>query len=70
LSDIYKEAKHLKSEIILTTQKDWTKISILNTAENDLTLAYIAIEFKFLAGEDKLRNLIQDTLTGKITQAV
>ena len=70
LSEIYKQAKHSKAEFILTTQKDWTKISILNTTKNDLTLAYIAIEFKFLIGEDKLRNLIQDTLAGKIIQTV
>lgn len=70
LSDICKEAKHLKSEIILTTQKDWTKISILNTTKNDLTLAYIAIELKFITGEDKLRNLIKNKLKGKITQSV
>ena len=70
LSDICKQAKHSKAEIILTTQKDWTKISVLNTAENNLTLAYIAIEFKFLAGETKLRNLIQDKIAGKISGLV
>ena len=66
LAEIYKQARLSKAEFILTTQKDWTKISILNTTKNELTLAYIAIEFKFLTGEDKLRNLIQDKLAGKI----
>jgi tetraacyldisaccharide 4'-kinase len=70
LSEIYKQARLSKAEFILTTQKDWTKISLLNTTENDLTLAYIAIEFKFLTGEDKLRNLIQNKLAGKISQPV
>lgn len=68
LSDICKQAKYSKAEIILTTQKDWTKISILNTTEKNATLAYIAIKFKFITGEEKLRNLIQDKLTGKINQ--
>ena len=67
LTEICKLAKHVKAEIILTTQKDWTKISILNTTKKDLTFAYIAIEIKFLTGEDKLRSLIQDELAGKIS---
>ncbi len=70
LSDIYRQAKHLNAEIILTTQKDWTKISVLNTTKNGLIFAYIAIEIKLLTGEDKLRNLIHDTLAGKIIQSV
>jgi len=66
LADIYKQASHLKADLILTTQKDWTKIVRLVSAKKDIPLSYLAIEIKFVAGEDKLRGLIEDTLASKI----
>ena len=71
LADIYEQAEHLKVDLILTTQKDWTKIisdfkSQISDFESSLPFAYIGIEIKFLAGEDKLRGLIEKTLAGKI----
>ena len=66
LSEIKKQAQNLGAEAILTTQKDWTKIRMLEAAK-DLPLAYLAIEIKFLTGEDKLRCLIEDALEGRIT---
>ena len=68
LADIYKQAKHLKSDLILTTQKDWTKIKRLALLKKDIPLGYIGIEIKFLAGEKKLRGLIEKTLAGKISK--
>jgi tetraacyldisaccharide 4'-kinase len=73
LADIYEQAEHLKVDLILTTQKDWTKIisdfkSQISDFESSLPLAYIGIEIKFLAGEDKLRGLIEKTLAGKMPQ--
>ena len=66
LADIYEQAGGLKADLILTTQKDWTKI--ISDFESLLPFAYIGIEIKFLAGEDKLRGLIEKTLAGKIPQ--
>ncbi len=66
LADIYKQAKHIKADLILTTQKDWTKIKHLKLETNGIPLAYLAIEIKFLEGEDELRHLIEETLAGKI----
>jgi tetraacyldisaccharide 4'-kinase len=66
LADIYEQATHLKADLILTTQKDWTKITQLAQAKKDMPLAYLAIEIKLLVGEDKLRGLIEDTLASKI----
>jgi len=73
LADIYEQALALKADLILTTQKDWTKIISdfrfqISDFESSLPLAYIGIEIKFLAGEDKLRGLIEKTLAGKILQ--
>ena len=66
LTDIYEQAGVLKADLILTTQKDWTKIKRLALVKKDIPLAYIGIEIKFLAGEDKLRGLIEKTLAGKM----
>jgi len=72
IADIYRRAAELKADLILTTQKDWTKLifdrrlSIVDC--RDIPLAYLAIELKFLAGEDRLTGLIEDALAGKIQQ--
>jgi len=84
LTDIYEQAGALKVDLILTTQKDWTKIisdidcrqtrpprrtsfkSQISDFESSLPLAYLAIEIKFLAGQNKLMGLIENTLAGKI----
>jgi len=66
LADIYEQARLAEADMILTTQKDWTKIKRLKLDKKDIQFAYLAIEIKFLAGEDKLRCLIKDTLAGRI----
>jgi hypothetical protein len=55
-----------KAELILTTQKDWTKVAPLDALRNEMPFAYLAIELKFISGEDGLRDLIERTLAGKI----
>ncbi len=67
LADIYEQAGHLKADLILTTQKDWTKITQLAPVKKDIPLAYLAIELKFISGEDKITQLIEDALAGKIS---
>lgn len=81
--DIYKEAESLNAEIILSTQKDWYKTSLQALAKKDLIqkkkeggddfkeieFGYLAIEMDFTAGEDKLKELIEETLASKIVQS-
>jgi len=71
ITDIYNQAKWLKVDLIITTQKDWTKIAILIPKAQSLgfniQFAYLKIELKFLTGVDKLKALIEKTLSGKIT---
>ena len=67
LAGIYEQAGHLKADLILTTQKDWAKITRLAPVKKDIPLAYLAIELKFISGEDKITRLIEDALAGKIT---
>jgi tetraacyldisaccharide 4'-kinase len=68
LADICEQAEHLGADLILTTQKDWTKIAGLAPIGRDMPLAYLAVEIKFLAGQDRLTSLIEETLAGKISQ--
>ncbi len=67
LADLSKQSQNLGAEIMLTTQKDFTKIRLLESARNH-PLAYVAIEIQFLSGQDRLRCLIDEALTGKISQ--
>jgi tetraacyldisaccharide-1-P 4'-kinase len=60
-----KKARQLNSELVITTQKDWTKIKdlqpfILNYP--DVPFAYLQIEIKIIEGEDKLRRLIKEAI--------
>ncbi len=71
IADIYEKAGYLGADLILTTQKDWSKIcgsnfSILNS--QGVPFAYLVIRLKFISGEDKITQLIEDTLAGKITK--
>ncbi len=67
LDDIYTQAGFAGADLILTTQKDWTKIKPLKPDLKDIRLAYLAVEIKFIAGRDRLTCLIKDTLAGKIS---
>ena len=83
IANIHKQAKPLKADLILTTQKDWfsTQYAILpsspslrsrvNSAKGrntqyEIPFAYLSVELKFLAGENKLTALIENTLKVKI----
>ena len=73
LAEISEHAKKIGADLILTTQKDWTKVISILELQNSVSksyppFAYLAIEIKFLAGEEKLTALIKETLAGKIPQ--
>jgi tetraacyldisaccharide 4'-kinase len=73
LANISEQAQGLGADLILTTQKDWTKVvsdfrpQILDS-QSSPPFACLAIEIRFLAGEDKLTALIKETLAGKISE--
>jgi len=72
LADIYEQARHLKADLILSTQKDWfsspafTGASPVIPAQAGIPFAYLAIELRFISGEDKITQLIENALRGKI----
>jgi tetraacyldisaccharide 4'-kinase len=67
LADICERAKQLYADLILTTQKDWTKITLSSLTLMGIPFAYLEIELQFIRGEDKIRQLIEKALAGKIT---
>jgi tetraacyldisaccharide 4'-kinase len=68
IEDIFKQAEMSKADLILTTQKDKNKINQQIGSKTEIPLAYIVIEIKFLSGEDKLRDLIEKTLAGRMPE--
>jgi len=68
INDIYEQALYLGAQLILTTQKDWMKISAMKLPTADLPFAYLVMEIKFTDGQDKLKQLIDTALTVKIPQ--
>ncbi|NIP27265.1 MAG: tetraacyldisaccharide 4'-kinase [Phycisphaerae bacterium] len=68
IADIYEQAKGQDADLILTTQKDWSSFSssAMTNASMDINFAYLAIEFRFISGEDKITQLIINTLSVRI----
>jgi tetraacyldisaccharide 4'-kinase len=67
ISDIYEEAIYLDADLILTTQKDWTKTALPTSTGKDIPFAYLVIELRFISGETEITQLIENVLAGKIS---
>jgi len=78
-ADIRKKAMNLKADLILTTQKDWSKIIgnfrfrqtdggqvSISDFQSPIPFAYLAVELKIISGEDRITSLIKDCFTGRI----
>ncbi|UCG46170.1 MAG: tetraacyldisaccharide 4'-kinase [Phycisphaerales bacterium] len=66
IADICREAEDSKADLILTTQKDKTRVARLETGKPALPMAYLLVEMKFPAGQDELTGLIDRALAGKM----
>jgi tetraacyldisaccharide 4'-kinase len=64
LDRIRREAAAREASLILTTQKDWTKISGLTEPQDHPPLAYLTIELQITAGGQDLTALIDRLLGG------
>lgn len=68
ITDIYERGKYLEADLVLSTQKDWTKSTLLASTKPDMHFAYLKIELKFVDGEEKITELIENALAGKICE--
>jgi tetraacyldisaccharide 4'-kinase len=79
VAEICREAMDLRADLILTTQKDWSKIignlkfrqtdggqAPISDFQSSIPFAYLAVELKIISGEDRITRLIKERLTGKI----
>ncbi|MCX5644054.1 MAG: tetraacyldisaccharide 4'-kinase [Phycisphaerae bacterium] len=62
LDEIRREAAAKEASLILTTQKDWTKISRLAGSQDHPPVAYLAVELRISAGAQALTALIDRVL--------
>lgn len=67
IDEINGRAYCLEADFVLSTQKDYTHYAGRDT-RGEIPFAYLAVEIKFTAGEDKLKQLIKGALTGKICE--
>jgi tetraacyldisaccharide 4'-kinase len=68
LNDIYHDAAKSGAQMILTTEKDYNKISQPASGERDVVMAYLAVRLQFVEGQDRIRELIERSLAGKISR--
>jgi tetraacyldisaccharide 4'-kinase len=66
VNDIYRDAAKSGARMILTTEKDYNKISQPASGAGELILAYLAVRLQFVDGQDRIRELIERSLAGKI----
>jgi tetraacyldisaccharide 4'-kinase len=67
IADIYREAMDLKADLILTTQKDFSRLPVeKRKSESGIPFAYLEVELKIISEEDRITRLIKDCLVGKI----
>ena len=65
IEEIYRDAAQSGAEMILTTEKDYNKIDLPDSYPA-LELAYLAVRLQFVEGADRIRELIERSLSGKI----
>ncbi len=66
LSDIRRQARERQAGLVLTTQKDCTKITRLDVPQDHPPLAFLAVELRITAGAQPLTALIDRVLGGKM----
>jgi tetraacyldisaccharide 4'-kinase len=71
IADIHEESRYLGADFIMTTQKDWSKIcdsDLSNLHSQDIPFIYLVIELRFISGEHKITQLIENVLADKISK--
>lgn len=63
---VHRQARQMQAALVLTTQKDWTKVARSTIPAGDPPLAYLAVDLKIIAGEEMLTALIDRVLGGRI----
>jgi len=62
IADIYEQAIYLDADVILSTRKDWVKTALPAMDRENILFAYLDITLEFVAGQDRIKRLIDDVL--------
>jgi len=62
IDDIYEEARYLNVDIILTTEKDWTKTALMAGIKEDMPLAYLAVRLELVMGQESIVHLLEGAI--------
>jgi len=68
LKAVHSQAREQRASLVLTTQKDWTKIARSALPEGDPPMAYLAIDLRITAGEEALTSLIDRVLDDRMSR--
>jgi len=60
-------AKASKADLVLTTEKDFSKIDTAWLTKTPVKFAYLAVEIELLAGAERITELIDKAIAGKIS---
>jgi tetraacyldisaccharide 4'-kinase len=60
--DIYEQARSCGANLVLSTQKDWVKTSLLASQDDNIIFAYLGLELEFIEGIDKIEALIDEAV--------
>ncbi|MEN6576461.1 MAG: tetraacyldisaccharide 4'-kinase [Phycisphaerales bacterium] len=63
---VHNEARRRQAPLVLTTQKDWTKVAQSTLPKGEPLLAYLAIDLRITSGEEMLTALIDRVLGGRM----
>jgi tetraacyldisaccharide 4'-kinase len=68
INEIISHSNKIGVDLIITTEKDWTKIDSLEIVHSERAsdIGYLKIELNFISGEEKIRGLIEKSLGIKI----
>jgi tetraacyldisaccharide 4'-kinase len=67
IADIFRLSQEAGARMVITTQKDFTRIPQSCMENNDLTLAYLVIELKISEGKEIITQLIENVIESKIS---
>lgn len=59
-----------KTDLVLTTEKDFSKIDTIWLAQIPIKFAYLAVEIELLTGIERITELIERTIAGKISTSI
>jgi tetraacyldisaccharide 4'-kinase len=64
------DAKAVNADSVLTTEKDFSKINAALLTQTPLDFAYLAVEIELLAGAERITQLIDKAIAGKISTSI